>query len=127
MTSEHRHFISQAIEHIVQGVDPTLHRWYSEEELAANLRASFAQDLVRVTDTDLASGFAGVCPVEGAEPNDYLNVFAPYSAGTVLLDMRFKGLDMAVRHDPPREPRGVSRGASQWPRRYRRVLLGAAR
>lgn len=94
MMDDRGEFLSQAIEHISNGVDPRLRDWYSEEQLVTNLRSSFAEELQRVDDLELATGFAGVCPVNGAEPNDYLNVFVPFSAGVALLGIRFKGLDV---------------------------------
>lgn len=95
MIDDHKQFIEHALEHILQDRDPAVNRWYTDDELAANLRSSFAGDLVRVDDDDMARRFAGGCPVDGAEASDYKNVFAPFSAGTVLLGARFKGLDLA--------------------------------
>lgn len=71
-----------------------LHRWFSQEQLAANRRASLASDLKRALDMELAEGFARFCPVDGARPSHYMNVLVPFRAGEALLGIRFKGLDI---------------------------------
>jgi hypothetical protein len=94
MMDERGEFLSEAIEHISNSVDPRVRDWYSEEQLVTNLRSSFAEELQRVDNLEFATGFAGVCPVDGAEPNDYRNVFVPFNAGVAFLGIRFKGLDV---------------------------------
>ena len=80
MMDERGEFLSEAIEHISNSVDPRVRDWYSEEQLVTNLRSSFAEELQRVDNLEFATGFAGVCPVDGAEPNN-ANFVQAYARG----------------------------------------------
>lgn len=75
---------------------PVLASLLGFDALKSNFVAHLSDDVDRLTNDELAKGFAHHCPVAGADPNDYKTRLVDLPRfGRALVGIRFRGLDLA--------------------------------
>lgn len=75
-------------------VDPAAVALFGEAECRGRVERWLAAELSRCTDEAWAGRFAEACPVEGAEPRDYLQRIVQTSRGAALTGIRMRGGDV---------------------------------
>ena len=80
----------------VEQASPVLVSMIGADALKASFVSHLAEDLKRLTNDELAEGFARHCPVDGAVPDDYKSRLLDLPGfGQSLVGIRFRGLDLA--------------------------------